>query len=221
MGREGFRLPHRERRGDRRQSACALWRGELADAAAKLPAPKTVALKNPKDWKVIGKPTKRLDTPEKTTGRAQFGMDVQFPGLLTAVVARAPVLRGPEGHGAPGLPCATCHGEANPPASYGPHAPPGAPHWGLPPPDHKMVFIGLSPAELCVTIKDRKANGDRDFEALIHHVSEDKLVLWGWNPGGERAPVSVPHAEFIAKFKQWVSAGGPCPGDQLADATAK
>ncbi len=68
--------------------------GELADAAAKLPAPKTVPLKDPKDWKLIGKPTRRLDTPEKTTGRAQFGMDVQFPGLLTAVVARPPVFGG-------------------------------------------------------------------------------------------------------------------------------
>ena len=37
------------------------------------------------------------------------------------------VKRGPEGHGAAGLPCTTCHGDANPPASYGPHAPPGAP----------------------------------------------------------------------------------------------
>lgn len=68
--------------------------GELADAAARLPAPKSVSLKDPKDWKIIGKPTKRLDTPEKITGRAQFGMDVQFPGLLTAVVARAPVFGG-------------------------------------------------------------------------------------------------------------------------------
>lgn len=68
--------------------------GELADAAAKLPAPKSVSLKDPKDWKIIGKPTRRLDTPEKITGRAQFGMDVQFPGLLTAVVARAPVFGG-------------------------------------------------------------------------------------------------------------------------------
>jgi isoquinoline 1-oxidoreductase beta subunit len=68
--------------------------GELADAAARLPTPKTVTLKKPKDWKIIGKPTKRLDTPEKTTGRAQFGMDVQFPGLLTAVVARPPVFGG-------------------------------------------------------------------------------------------------------------------------------
>jgi hypothetical protein len=126
------------------------------------------------------------------------------------------VVRGPAGTGARGLPCATCHGTTNPPASYGPHAPPGAPHWQLPPPMHKMVFIGLSPAKLCVTIKDPDANGGRDFEALIKHVSEDALVLWGWNPGGERAPVPVPHAEFIARFKQWAAAGGPCPGDALA-----
>lgn len=67
--------------------------GELADAAAKLPAPdpKSLTLKDAKDWKLIGKPTMRLDTPEKITGRAQFGMDVRFDGLLTALVARAPV----------------------------------------------------------------------------------------------------------------------------------
>lgn len=65
--------------------------GELAELAATLPVPDSVTFKNPKDWKIIGKPTRRLDTPEKITGRAQFGMDVQFPGLLTAVVARAPV----------------------------------------------------------------------------------------------------------------------------------
>jgi len=68
--------------------------GELAEAASRLRAPTTVTLKDPKDWKIIGKPTKRLDTPEKTTGRAQFGIDVHFPGLLSAVVARAPVFGG-------------------------------------------------------------------------------------------------------------------------------
>ncbi|MEJ1097330.1 MULTISPECIES: xanthine dehydrogenase family protein molybdopterin-binding subunit [unclassified Pseudoxanthomonas] len=70
--------------------------GELADAAGKLtpPDPKSLTLKDPKDWKLIGKSTKRLDTPEKITGRAQFGMDVQFEGLLTAVVARPPVFGG-------------------------------------------------------------------------------------------------------------------------------
>jgi isoquinoline 1-oxidoreductase beta subunit len=68
--------------------------GELAEDAAKLPAPGKVALKDPKAWKIIGQPTRRLDTPEKITGRAQFGMDVHFDGMLTAVVARSPVFGG-------------------------------------------------------------------------------------------------------------------------------
>jgi isoquinoline 1-oxidoreductase beta subunit len=70
--------------------------GELADAAAKLsaPDPATLTLKDQKNWTLIGKPTQRLDTPEKITGRAKFGMDVQFEGLLTALVARAPVFGG-------------------------------------------------------------------------------------------------------------------------------
>ncbi|HSX62687.1 MAG TPA: hypothetical protein VLF18_21100 [Tahibacter sp.] len=121
------------------------------------------------------------------------------------------VVRGPTGHGAPGLPCSTCHGEANAPESYGPNAPPGAPHWALPPPEHRMVTIGLSAPALCKMIQDKNENGGRDFAALLKHVGEDKLVLWGWNPGGTRAPVSVPHAEFVAKFKLWADAGGPCP----------
>ncbi len=125
------------------------------------------------------------------------------------------VVRGPKGHGAPGLPCTTCHGNSNPPASYGPDAPPGAPHWGLPPPDHKMAWMGVSSAELCEMIKDKKRNGGRDFEVLTKHVSEDSLVLWGWHPGGPRAPVSVPHDVFVARFKQWAAAGGPCPEQKV------
>ena len=126
------------------------------------------------------------------------------------------VVRGPEGKGALGLPCASCHGEANPPDSFGPSAPPGAPNWHLPPPEHKMVFINLSSAELCRVVKDPNENGGKDFDALIKHVAEDGLVLWGWNPGGGRPPVSVPHEQFVAAFKQWAAAGGPCPGDQFA-----
>lgn len=68
--------------------------GELASDAAKLKAPAKVALRDAKSWRIIGKPTRRLDTPEKITGRAEFGMDVQFDGLQTAVVARAPVFGG-------------------------------------------------------------------------------------------------------------------------------
>ena len=68
--------------------------GSLADAASKLQPPKDVPLKDPKDYKLIGKPTRRLDTPAKVNGSAQFGIDVQVPGMLTAVIARAPVFGG-------------------------------------------------------------------------------------------------------------------------------
>jgi isoquinoline 1-oxidoreductase beta subunit len=75
--------------GDRR-----LRYGELALDAARLPMPETVALKEPKDWKLIGRPTRRLDTPEKINGQAVFGLDVRFDGLLTAVVAHCPTFGG-------------------------------------------------------------------------------------------------------------------------------
>ena len=65
--------------------------GELAEEAATLPAPTEVTLKDRADWKVIGKPIKRLDTPSKVNGEAVFGMDIRFPGMLTALVARGPV----------------------------------------------------------------------------------------------------------------------------------
>jgi len=68
--------------------------GELAADAAQLPMPPSVALKDPKDWTVIGQPTRRLDTPEKINGAAVFGLDVRLDGLLTAVVARSPVFGG-------------------------------------------------------------------------------------------------------------------------------
>ena len=68
--------------------------GRLAQAAARLTPPKEVALKDPKDFKLIGKALKRLDTPEKTNGKGIFGIDVKRPGMLTAAVARSPVFGG-------------------------------------------------------------------------------------------------------------------------------
>src|SRR4029079_17741575 len=64
---------------------------QLADAANKLPLPEGVKLKDPKDFKLIGRTTKRLDAREKSTGTAKFGIDMKLPNMLTAVVARAPV----------------------------------------------------------------------------------------------------------------------------------
>jgi isoquinoline 1-oxidoreductase subunit beta len=68
--------------------------GELAEAASRLPAPAEIPLEPRSAWTVIGKPTKRLDSSAKVQGRAGFGMDVQFPGLLTALVARSPYFGG-------------------------------------------------------------------------------------------------------------------------------
>ena len=65
--------------------------GQLAEVAAKMTPPAEVALKDPKTFKLIGKPVKRLDTAEKVNGKAVFGIDVKLPQMLTAVVARAPV----------------------------------------------------------------------------------------------------------------------------------
>ncbi|MFT3790893.1 MAG: xanthine dehydrogenase family protein molybdopterin-binding subunit [Rudaea sp.] len=65
--------------------------GELADAAARLPVPADVALKKPEEFRLIGKPTKRLDSKAKVTGTAEFGIDVKRPNMLIATVARAPV----------------------------------------------------------------------------------------------------------------------------------
>lgn len=120
------------------------------------------------------------------------------------------ILRGPDGKGSPGLPCVACHGDANPPGSWGAHMPPGAPNWHLPPPQTKMVFIGLSSGELCRVLKNPKTNGGKNFDALIHHVTEDKLVGWGWSPGVGRTPVPIPREEFVSKFKEWIAAGAPC-----------
>ena len=65
--------------------------GQLAEVAGKLPVPEKVALKDPKSFKVIGKPTRRIDSAEKVEGKAKFGLDVQRKDLRTAVIARAPV----------------------------------------------------------------------------------------------------------------------------------
>ncbi len=68
--------------------------GDLAEAATKIETPKAVTLKDPKDWKVIGKATKRLDGAEKINGTAIFGQDIHFDGLMTAMVVRSPVFGG-------------------------------------------------------------------------------------------------------------------------------
>lgn len=68
--------------------------GKVAEAAAKITPPKDVPLKDPKDWKVIGKSIKRLDTADKVTGKQVYGFDLKMPGMLNAAIMECPVFGG-------------------------------------------------------------------------------------------------------------------------------
>lgn len=68
--------------------------GELVDAAALLPVPVEAKLKDPKDFRIIGTPVKRLDVSGKVNGQAKYGIDVQLPGMKVATVAASPVFGG-------------------------------------------------------------------------------------------------------------------------------
>jgi isoquinoline 1-oxidoreductase beta subunit len=65
--------------------------GKVAQAAGKIEPPSDVPLKDPKDWKIIGKGVKRLDTADKVTGKAEYGIDVRLPGMLYASIKACPV----------------------------------------------------------------------------------------------------------------------------------
>jgi len=68
--------------------------GQLAEAASKLPAPEKVALKDPSQFRIVGKPTRRIDTPAKVNGTAVFGIDVKLPGMVYATLLQCPVIGG-------------------------------------------------------------------------------------------------------------------------------
>ena len=121
------------------------------------------------------------------------------------------VKRGPAGLGAAAMECAVCHQDKNLPASYGLQVPPGARHWRLPPPEFKMVFIGLSSRDLCVAIKDSRFTRGRDLPAMLAHLRDDDLVAWGWAPGQQRSIPAATQAETVSAFKIWMDAGAPCP----------
>lgn len=115
------------------------------------------------------------------------------------------VIRGEKGFGAPTLQCGACHQDEN----VADGKVPGAPHWHLAP--LSMGWEGLNRGELCETLKDTDKNGGRDLAALVKHMEEDALVLWGWTPGGDRDTPPYAHADFIDLLKLWVAEGAPCP----------
>ena len=118
------------------------------------------------------------------------------------------VTRGPEGRGVTSMKCSNCHMRQNNPQ---PHGPPGAPNWHLPPPETPMVFEGETPAEICGVLKDPAQNGGKDLEQLVHHMTADSLVLWGWDPGPGRTLPPLSQPEFARVVHEWADAGAPCP----------
>jgi hypothetical protein len=120
------------------------------------------------------------------------------------------VRRGSTGFGVTSEKCNTCHQDHN---LAGEHLPPGAPGWRLPPAGTPMIWQGLTDGQICESIKDAKQNRNRNINQLVEHLTQDKLVMWGWNPGEGRTPVPIPHDEFVIKVKQWQAAGAPCPAN--------
>jgi hypothetical protein len=124
------------------------------------------------------------------------------------------VQRGPQGRGAVGMECITCHGPANLSAAYGDNVPPGiASGWRMPKPEEKLVFVGMSSPALCEQTRDPAHNGGMDAAKLRHHL-DDPLVVWGWEPGVGRAAIPISRDQFVASFEAWSAAGMPCPPAQ-------
>jgi hypothetical protein len=120
---------------------------------------------------------------------------------------RPMVIRGADGHGAPGLPCNACHHASNDEES----GVPGNVAWRLAP--ASMAWAGRSLGEICRQIKDPARNGSLDKAALLKHVSENELVGWAWVPGGKRTPAPGTQAEFGALMQAWFESGAVCPAE--------
>ena len=115
------------------------------------------------------------------------------------------VMRGADGHGAPGMACTTCHQAAN----YDQARVPGHPQWHLAP--ASMAWQGRTLGQICEQLKDRTRNGDKDLAAIAHHMKEDTLVGWAWAPGIGRTPAPGTQAQFGDLFHAWVDSGAVCP----------
>jgi len=118
------------------------------------------------------------------------------------------VARGADDHGMPALRCNTCHGKANSPAGV-----PGNPAWALAP--LRMQWETLSDGELCRSLTDPKRGG-MTFPQLTHHLSEDSLVAWAWDPGVDlngrpRQKPPLSREAFMKLVRQWIDTGAACP----------
>jgi hypothetical protein len=117
---------------------------------------------------------------------------------------------GQSGHGPVGLPCSSCHGPANVPTlGENIKSIPGDPKWALAPVE--MAWQGKSLGAICAQIKDPARNGGKNLAQLHHHMAEDHLVGWAWNPGEGRVPAPGTQARFGELVKAWIDTGAKCP----------
>uniref|UniRef100_B0T8C9 Isoquinoline 1-oxidoreductase subunit n=1 Tax=Caulobacter sp. (strain K31) TaxID=366602 RepID=B0T8C9_CAUSK len=121
-----------------------------------------------------------------------------------------PMVAGQSGHGPVGMSCASCHGPANF-ATWGQdiQSIPGDPKWALAPVE--MAWQGKSLGAICAQIKDPARNGGRGLAELHHHMAEDRLVGWAWNPGEGRKPAPGTQGQFGALVQAWIDTGAKCP----------
>ncbi|MDY7229573.1 Isoquinoline 1-oxidoreductase subunit [Hyalangium rubrum] len=163
------------------------------------PAARSVAL-FVEAGKVISHP--RCSNCHPADGVPRQGMD-QHPHVPT-------VSGGAEGHGTPGLPCTSCHRAANTPTVGATvRSIPGNPKWALAPAE--MAWVGKSLGSICEQLKDRQRNGGKSLAELQHHMAEDALVGWGWNPGPGLEPVPGTQKAFGELIQAWIDTGAHCP----------
>lgn len=121
------------------------------------------------------------------------------------------VVRGAGGMGLPGMTCTTCHASENVQLT-GAWSMPGHPNWHLAP--ASMAWAGRSLGEICAQLKDPRRNGELTLEELVHHLGEDGLVGWAWQPGAGREPAPGTQEELGDLARAWVDAGADCPADE-------
>jgi hypothetical protein len=118
--------------------------------------------------------------------------------------------RGEDDKGFQATNCNTCHNSENNRYS----GVPGAPHWSLAP--ARMGWEGLTRSQIAERLLDKNANGQRSFDELVKHMTEDDLVLWAWTPGidangQEREIPPVSKEEFKNAVEYWFDNGAVIP----------
>jgi hypothetical protein len=87
---------------------------------------------------------------------------------------------------------------------------PGVKDWHLAP--RSMTWQGLDKKGVCLQMRDPARNGNRKTpHEVVEHMRTDPLVLWAWQPGGNRMTPALSHDDFVKALVAWADAGLPCP----------